>query len=40
MKSYKICNDSGEDISCSNKFYPNYNPSDHDVYWISQGGDC
>jgi len=34
MKTYKVCNDSGEDPSCSNQFYPNYNPKDHDFYFI------
>jgi hypothetical protein len=24
MENYKICNDSGEDPSCSNSFYPNF----------------
>lgn len=34
MKTYKVCNDSGEDPSCSNQFYPNYDPKDHDFYFI------
>lgn len=35
MKEYKICNDSGEDPTCSNKFYPFFNPKDHDFYFIT-----
>ena len=33
MTDYKICAESGEDNSCSNKFYPAYNPGDHDFYF-------
>jgi hypothetical protein len=42
MKTYTVCNDSGEDPSCSNKFYPNYNPNDHDFYFMSidNGANC
>ena len=31
---YKVCNDSGEDKTCSNKFFPNYDTNDHDHYFI------
>ena len=34
MKNYKICNEEGEDESCSNSYYPNYNAEDHVSYWI------
>jgi hypothetical protein len=34
MKNYKVCDASGEDRTCSNKFDPEYNFPDHDVYWI------
>jgi hypothetical protein len=33
MENYKICNDSGEDPSCSNSFYPNFSIEDHISYW-------
>ena len=33
MSSYQVCNDSGEDKQCSNKFFPSYNPDDHDFYF-------
>lgn len=35
MKTYKVCNDSGEDNTCSNRFDPEYSFPDHDVYWIA-----
>ena len=35
MKSYKVCNESGEDPSCSNRFDPDYSFPDHDIYWIA-----
>lgn len=35
MKAYKICNDSGEDKSCSDGFAPNFNPKDHTFYWVN-----
>lgn len=31
---YKTCNSSGEDITCSNKFFPKYERSDHDHYFM------
>lgn len=34
MKTYKVCSSSGEDNTCSNKFDPFYDTSDHDVYWV------
>lgn len=42
MKTYKICNDSGEDPSCSSQFYPNYDPNDHDFYFmhIDNAANC
>jgi hypothetical protein len=33
MNKYKICNDSGEDSSCSDSYYPNFSPQDHLGYW-------
>lgn len=42
MQTYKVCNDSGEDPTCSNKYFPNYNRDDHDFYFfaISGKGNC
>ncbi len=37
MQNYVICNDSGEDKNCSNKFFPDYNPADHDFYFWDLG---
>ncbi len=37
MKNYVICNDSGEDKTCSNKFFPDYKGSDHDFYFWDLG---
>jgi hypothetical protein len=34
MRKYQICNDGGEDPSCSNSYYPNYLVQDHLSYWI------
>ncbi len=34
MGRYQICNESGEDESCSNAFYPNYTIEDHLSYWV------
>jgi hypothetical protein len=31
---YKICDSTGEDKSCSNQYFPEYNPNDHDFYFI------
>ena len=31
---YEVCNDSGEDKNCSNKFFPDYSAGDHDIYFI------
>ena len=33
MSKYKVCNDSGEDSTCSDAFYPNYTIADHLTYW-------
>lgn len=33
MAKYRVCDDSGEDPSCSNAFSPNYTASDHITYW-------
>jgi hypothetical protein len=35
MKTYKICDDSGEDKSCSDGFAPNFDPKDHTFYWVN-----
>lgn len=35
MSSYTICNESGEDNTCSNKFAPDYSAGDHDFYFIA-----
>lgn len=34
MKSYVVCNDSGEDPKCSDGLGPTYSPSDHTTYWF------
>lgn len=34
LSSYKVCSSSGEDKSCSDKFFPNYDPNDHDHYFV------
>jgi hypothetical protein len=34
MSSFKVCDATGEDITCSNKFFPLYDPNDHDHYFI------
>lgn len=31
--TYKVCDNSGEDPSCSNSFFPNYKTDDHDFYY-------
>jgi predicted lipase len=33
MINYKVCDDSGEDPTCSNQFFPNYNAADHSFYF-------
>lgn len=35
MTTYKVCDSTGEDKSCSNKFFPAYDPNDHDHYFIN-----
>lgn len=37
FKNYTICNESGEDPACSNRFFPEYTPVDHDFYFIDLG---
>ena len=37
MTSYKVCSDTGEDPTCSNKFYPDYSAKDHDFYFVDLG---
>lgn len=34
MKNFTICNDSGEDKNCSNKFVPFLEPNDHTFYFV------
>ncbi len=34
MKLIKICNESGEDASCSNGLAPGYSFDDHTLYWV------
>ena len=34
MKEFKVCNDSGEDKTCSDQYFPDYNAGDHDFYFI------
>ena len=33
MINYKICNEEGEDGTCSNSYYPNFSVNDHITYW-------
>ena len=40
MSSYKICDDSGEDNTCSNKYFPEYLAGDHDFYFINMDPKC
>jgi hypothetical protein len=35
MTRYTVCDSSGEDRSCSNRFDPDYSFADHDVYWVA-----
>ena len=35
MTSYKICSETGEDKSCSNKFAPEYSGADHNFYFFA-----
>lgn len=37
MENYVICNESGEDPNCSNKFFPNFDTNDHDFYFMPIG---
>lgn len=32
---YKVCNDGGEDSTCSAKYFPNFTPADHEVYFYN-----
>lgn len=34
ISSYKICDSTGEDKTCSNQFAPFYTPNDHDHYFV------
>ena len=34
MVNYKVCDDSGEDKTCSNQYFPTYDPNDHDFYFV------
>jgi hypothetical protein len=34
MDSYKVCDESGEDKTCSDRFFPDYSFSDHGEYFI------
>ena len=35
MTTYEVCDDSGEDPTCSNSYSPNYNKKDHDFYFYT-----
>lgn len=37
MSEYKVCNESGEDPTCSNKFFPEYTTNDHNFYFVDLG---
>jgi len=37
MDSYVICNQSGEDKTCSNKYAPEYSAADHSFYFMDLG---
>ena len=34
LSVFKVCDATGEDITCSNKFFPAYDPNDHDHYFV------
>jgi len=34
FSEYKICDDSGEDQDCSDKYFPDYTFKDHTFYWV------
>jgi hypothetical protein len=36
--TYKVCDASGEDKTCSNHFFPDYSGSDHNHYFIEIDG--
>lgn len=35
MKEYTVCNDSGEDLHCSNKYFPEYEGKYHMTYFVT-----
>ena len=35
MTTYKVCDESGEDPSCSDKFFPQYSINDHNFYFVN-----
>jgi len=37
MDNYVICNQSGEDKTCSNKYAPEYSAADHSFYFMDLG---
>ena len=34
MDNYQVCNESGEDRDCSDKFAPDYTMTDHGFYFL------
>jgi hypothetical protein len=34
MRQYRLCDEGGEDPTCSNAYYPNYSVEDHVTYWV------
>ena len=34
METYRQCDSSGEDPTCSDAYYPNFAVSDHTSYWF------
>lgn len=41
MENYEVCDDSGEDPTCSNSYSPNYNSGDHHFYFFPMNStDC
>ena len=38
MAKYTICDDTGEDPKCSDRFDPDYSFADHDSYWVRMDG--
>ena len=40
MTDFKVCDNSGEDKSCSNQYFPEYLAGDHDFYFMDMDPKC